>query len=162
MCHVVNLVVQAILAALGEADDPDEVDYYTLNKEQPLHLDISADPDQVELDAEEFQDEEVVNDEDEVAPEENIILEEEEKQKATESPLSKVCISSYDNIFWPSNVYVSYATSPTRLFQRLSAGRSFGNVQSQNTSRKTQTAWTDGRRWQSFGMSAHVGTTRMQ
>jgi hypothetical protein len=44
MCHVVNLMVQAILAALGEADNPDEVDYYTLNKEQPLHLDIDADP----------------------------------------------------------------------------------------------------------------------
>lgn len=88
VCHVVNLVVQAILAALGEADDPDEVDYYTLTKEQPLHLDIDADPDQIELDSEEFQDED-----DETTPEENIMLEEEEKLKATESPLSKVHIS---------------------------------------------------------------------
>jgi len=88
VCHVVNLVVQAILAALGEADDPDEVDYYTLNKEQPLHFDIDADPDQIELDSEEFQDVE-----DEMTHEENITLEEEEKLKATASPLSKVRIS---------------------------------------------------------------------
>jgi hypothetical protein len=87
--HVVNLVVQAILATLGEADNPDEVDYYTLNKEQPLHLDINADPDQIELDSEEFQDE----GEDEMTHEENIMLEEEEKLKATGSPLSKVRIT---------------------------------------------------------------------
>ena len=89
MCHVVNLVVQAILAALGEADDPDEVDYYKLNKEQPFHLDINADPDQIELDNEELQDE----DEGETTPEENITLEEDEKVKAVESPLSKVRIA---------------------------------------------------------------------
>jgi len=45
-CHVVNLVVQAILTALGEADDPDNIDYCSLNKEQPFHLDINTDPDQ--------------------------------------------------------------------------------------------------------------------
>jgi hypothetical protein len=85
-------VVQAILATLGEADDPDKVDYFTLNKEQPLHLDINVDPDQVGLDNEEFQDEE----DDEVVPEENITLEDEEKLKATESPLSKVHILNYE------------------------------------------------------------------
>jgi hypothetical protein len=83
---VVNLVVQAILAALGEADDPDEIDYYTLDKERPLHLDIDADPEQIELDREEFRDE--VGDET-TTPEESVTLEEEEKVKATESPLSK-------------------------------------------------------------------------
>lgn len=86
MCHVVNLVVQAILAALGEADNPDDIDYYTLNKERPLHLDIDADPEQIALDREEFQDEV----EDEIPPEESVTLEEEEKVKAMESPLSKV------------------------------------------------------------------------
>jgi hypothetical protein len=90
LCHVVNLVVQAILAALGAADNPDDIDYYTLNKEQPFHLDIDADPEQIELDQEEFQDEV----EDEMTPEENITLEEEEKLKAMESPLSKACISA--------------------------------------------------------------------
>jgi hypothetical protein len=142
MCHVVNLVVQAILAALGEADNPDEVDYYTLNKEQPLHLDIDADPDQVKLDKEEFRDDTA---EDEAAPEENITLEEEEKLKATKSPLSKVCISGCEKLFWPTKFYVSYATSPTRSFQLPSDGRNFGNVQTQNTSRKTQNTPTGGR-----------------
>ena len=87
ICHVVNLVVQAILATLGEVDNPDEIDYYSLNKEQPFHLDIDADPDQVELDNEEFED----RAEGEVADWENITMEEDEKMKATESPLSKVC-----------------------------------------------------------------------
>ena len=88
MCHIVNLVVQAILTTLREADNPDEVDYFTLNKEQPFHLDIDADPDQIELDHEEFQDEE----EDKTTPEENITLEEEEELNATKSLLSKICI----------------------------------------------------------------------
>jgi hypothetical protein len=57
ICHVVNLVVQDILAALGEADAPDNIDYYSLNKEQPFHLDIDTDSDQVALDNEEFEDE---------------------------------------------------------------------------------------------------------
>lgn len=88
LCHIVNLVVQAILTTLREADNPDEVDYFTLNKEQPFHLDIDADPDQIELDHEEFQDEE----EDKTTPEENITLEEEEELNATKSLLSKICI----------------------------------------------------------------------
>ena len=81
VCHIINLVMQTILAALGEADDPDDIDYYVLNKEQSLHLDIDTDPEQCELDEEQFPKE---MDEDE---DENIILEEEEKPKATASPL---------------------------------------------------------------------------
>ena len=86
-CHIVNLVVQAILAALGEVDNPNEIDYYSLNKEQPFHFNIDTDPDQNELDNEEFED----HAEDEVVDWENITMEEDEKMKATESPLSKVC-----------------------------------------------------------------------
>ena len=92
-------MVQAILATLGEADDPDEVDYFTLNKEQPLHLNINVDPDQVGLDNEEFQDKE---DDEAVQPKENITLG------------LLICFS--------------YATSQTRLFQPLSSRRSFGNA----------------------------------
>lgn len=87
ICHVINLVVQAILAAIRDAPDPDNVDHYLLNKEQPFHLDIEVDPDQVALDNEEFED-----DEDEVVEPEYIILEEEEKVKVTKGPLSKVCL----------------------------------------------------------------------
>jgi len=83
-CHVVNLVVQAILLALGEADDPDNVDYFTLNKDQALHFDVSTDPDQIELDNESSRG-------DGDTPSDNIVLEEGEKLKATKSPLSKVC-----------------------------------------------------------------------
>ena len=80
-------MVQAILAALGEADDSDNIDYYSLNKEQPFHLNINTNPDQVALDDEEFDDIE--------EDFENITMEEEEKPKATESPLSKVCFSNF-------------------------------------------------------------------
>jgi hypothetical protein len=83
--HVINLVIQDILAALGEADDPDDVDYYSLHKEQPFHLDIDTDSDQVAMDNEEFEDD--MEESDEL---ENISMEEEEKLKATSSPLSKV------------------------------------------------------------------------
>ena len=93
-------MVQAILATLGEANNPDGVNYFTLNKEQPLHLNINADPDQVGLNCEQFQDEV----ENEAGPEESIMLEDEEKLKVTESPLSKICIHNCENlIFWPTN-----------------------------------------------------------
>jgi hypothetical protein len=88
ICHVINLVVQDILATLGEADDPDNIDYHSLHKEQPFHLDIDADSDQVTMDNEEFQD-----DTEESDKPETISMKEEEKLKATASPLSKVCIS---------------------------------------------------------------------
>ncbi len=86
---MVNLVIQAILAALREADDSDEIDYYTLDREWPLYLDIDADPEQIKLNKKEFQDE--VEDET-TTPKESVTLEEEEKVKATESPLSKAWI----------------------------------------------------------------------
>ena len=79
-------MVQAILAALGEVDNPNEIDYYSLNKQQPFHLNIDTNPDQVELNNEEFED----HAEGELVDWENITMEEDEKMKATESPLSKV------------------------------------------------------------------------
>jgi len=85
-CHIVNLVIQDILAALGEADDPDGINYYSLHKEQPFHLNIDTNSDQVVMDNEEFEDDMEESDEPE-----NISMEEEEKLKATLSPLSKVC-----------------------------------------------------------------------
>ena len=84
LCHVVNLVVQSILAVLGEADDPRNNDHFLLNKAQPLHLDIDNDLDQVALDHEEFDD--VDND-----IEESVGVEDEEKLSTMQSPLSKVC-----------------------------------------------------------------------
>lgn len=52
IAHVVNLVVQAILAGLDEADDPDKVDYFTLHKGSPIHYDIDADENQATLESE--------------------------------------------------------------------------------------------------------------
>ena len=87
LCHVINLVVQSILANLGEAEDPKDNDHFLLNKAQPFHLDIDNDPDQVALDREEFNDDIVEGD-----IEENITIEDEEKKSAAQSPLSKVCL----------------------------------------------------------------------
>lgn len=84
LCHVVNLVVQSILAALGEANKPEDIDHFLLNKAQPFHLDIDNEPDQVELDHEEF------NDDAEDDIKENVAMEDEEKPSAMRSPLSKV------------------------------------------------------------------------
>ncbi|KAJ7876318.1 hypothetical protein B0H14DRAFT_2252522, partial [Mycena olivaceomarginata] len=39
IAHVVNLVVQKILATLDEAHDPEEQDYYIPNKDLPFHYD---------------------------------------------------------------------------------------------------------------------------
>jgi hypothetical protein len=54
IAHVVNLVVQAVLAALDEADDPDNIDYFTLHKETPIHYSVDKDEDQARLEAEEL------------------------------------------------------------------------------------------------------------
>ena len=62
LAHVINLVVQAILAGLDEADslydDPvnelrndDLHDYYLQNKDTPIHYDVATDPTQDELEA---------------------------------------------------------------------------------------------------------------
>ena len=76
LCHIVNLVVQLILAALGEADNPKDNNHFLLNKAQPFHLDIDNDLDQVALDWEEF------DDDGEGDIEENVGIEDEEKQSA--------------------------------------------------------------------------------
>ncbi|KAF7360904.1 Dimer-Tnp-hAT domain-containing protein [Mycena sanguinolenta] len=54
LAHVVNLVVQKILATFNEAENPTDDDYYAHNKDVPLHYDPEQDPDQLELDNEVF------------------------------------------------------------------------------------------------------------
>jgi hypothetical protein len=41
--HVVNLVVQAFLYALDEAESPDQEDHYLLGREYPIHYDVMED-----------------------------------------------------------------------------------------------------------------------
>ncbi|KAJ7148098.1 hypothetical protein C8R43DRAFT_1069164 [Mycena crocata] len=55
LAHVVNLVVQKILAALEEAEDPDVEDYYIPHKDLPFHYDPNADPDLAGLEQEKFE-----------------------------------------------------------------------------------------------------------
>jgi hypothetical protein len=52
LAHVVNLVVQKILAVLDEAEDPEVVDYYLPNKNLPFHYDPESDPDLCDLESE--------------------------------------------------------------------------------------------------------------
>lgn len=69
-------------------DDPDNVDYYTVDgKRQPVHLDPAEDPEQQDLDNEEF----AGADGADAAPE-PVSAEDEEKAEACKSPLSKVCL----------------------------------------------------------------------
>jgi hypothetical protein len=52
LAHVVNLVVQKILASLGDAEDPDKEDYYLPNKHLPFHYDAEQDEDVREMEQE--------------------------------------------------------------------------------------------------------------
>lgn len=52
MAHVVNLIVQSLLAALDEANDPDLDDYYIPNKHLPFHYDPEDDEEVAEMECE--------------------------------------------------------------------------------------------------------------
>src|ERR1700691_1753097 len=54
LAHVVNLVVQKILSYLGDADDPDEEDYFLPNKHLPFHYDAEQDVDVRDMEGEEY------------------------------------------------------------------------------------------------------------
>lgn len=88
LCHVVNLVFQAILHELSDAEDPNLTDYFNLDaKQNPVHSDPGQDDDQRELEEEEF-DEETEKEADKA---EKIEVEDEEKVKACKGPIFKVC-----------------------------------------------------------------------
>ena len=44
-----NLIVQASLCVLEEAEDPDTIDYYMTDKMTPVHYDPEKDEDQCDL-----------------------------------------------------------------------------------------------------------------
>ena len=92
LCHVVNLVVQAILSALSEAENPDNIDYYTVDgKHAPVHSDPTQDLEQLELENKVFTEETKKV----AARSENIEVDNEEKAVACSSALSKVCTVSF-------------------------------------------------------------------
>ncbi|KAJ7660882.1 hypothetical protein DFH06DRAFT_988730, partial [Mycena polygramma] len=57
LAHIVNLVVQKLLAALEEAADPDIEDYYLPHKDLPFHYDPDDDPELAALEREQFEQE---------------------------------------------------------------------------------------------------------
>jgi hypothetical protein len=52
LAHVVNLVVQAILKGLDEVEAEDIVDYFLLNKDQPIHYNEAEDEELATMEAE--------------------------------------------------------------------------------------------------------------
>jgi hypothetical protein len=52
LAHVVNLVVQAILKGLDEVEAEDIVDYFLLNKDQPIHYNEAEDEELAAMEAE--------------------------------------------------------------------------------------------------------------
>ncbi|KAJ7809364.1 hypothetical protein B0H14DRAFT_2379796 [Mycena olivaceomarginata] len=65
LAHIVNLVVQKLLAMLDDAPDPDVTDDYLPNKDLPLHYDPDKDPEVLAMEQEVFKDGEMGPDEDE-------------------------------------------------------------------------------------------------
>lgn len=65
LAHIINLVVQALLSGLEEAEDPDFLDQYFLNKHVPFHFNISDDEELKAMEADEDQ-ESVPNDVEEI------------------------------------------------------------------------------------------------
>jgi hypothetical protein len=52
LAHVVNLIVQALLNGMGEADDPDTVDYFTLDATAPIHYSPEEDEELIQMEGE--------------------------------------------------------------------------------------------------------------
>lgn len=96
LAHVVNLVVQKILAALDEAEDPDDKDEYVENKDLPIHYDPENDPDLNALQGEVFE-----SDIDQGTEEEDAvgIMKELAIKFAKMTPLQKVCTCIWSELF---------------------------------------------------------------
>lgn len=88
LAHVVNLVVQKILATLNEADDPEVVDYYLPNKDLPIHYSPDDDPNLRDLENEQFPS--TPEEEDEEEDPELEVMTEMAEDLANLSPLQKV------------------------------------------------------------------------
>lgn len=143
LAHVVNLVAQAILGDLKEADDPDVDDYFPQHRKDELHID----PDQSEScegGANDYSDED--NEED--AHDDEIIQQvikeldqaEADAQKAGGAVVDKPTLSAvkkvricfplgFDSLNYDAN---SYELLPGKLRVRLSAVR-FSNPLQRNT-----------------------------
>jgi hypothetical protein len=81
IAHIVNLVVQALLSTLEEADDPDILDYFEIHKGEAIHYNVDDDEDQAALEAEEIDEQDVAED---------VEMDPEEEKMATGSALQRV------------------------------------------------------------------------
>lgn len=91
LAHVVNLVVQKILASLIDADDPDDNDWYLLHKFLPFHYEVDDDE---ELNA--MEDGETVAGDEKAASEAS----EEEKDEPVPDEPPQCCAKGMIS-FWP-------------------------------------------------------------
>ncbi|KAJ3501122.1 hypothetical protein NMY22_g19033 [Coprinellus aureogranulatus] len=101
LAHVINLVVQAILAGLGEAEQCDaatdeDADYFLQNKSTPLHYDPATDISQIELEEQRKADLDTVFIDDDDDDDDDMGLgpdtfEEEVKELGLDSALKKLC-----------------------------------------------------------------------
>ena len=90
LTHVLNLVVQKLLSALDEADDPDVNDYF--DKDLPIRYDVDKDEAQIELEEERLNDGEVDAEAMEEGEEEDkVFMEVISDQEKKLSPVKKVC-----------------------------------------------------------------------
>ena len=122
IAHVINLVVQAFLHGIDEADDSDIVDNFDSNKDAPFHYNVDEDEDQIAMENEAMEDLTSQADVPEsVNPAEEAMLVEE---IAGQSPIKRVSVSYILDIIvlivlWI--LLVSCGSLPPKLYHPLNA-----------------------------------------
>jgi hypothetical protein len=137
LAHVINLVVQAILAALDKADVCDDVggdgDYFRLNKDGPIHYDVNCDPDQAELEAmrDEDMEERDVLDEEYIERLADLGFDEaeDEIENIRRSALQKVSSNNTPQQLHLTPAAFSFASSPPRSSLPRNAANATGRSQ---------------------------------
>lgn len=97
LVHVINLIVQAFLHALDEADDPDIIDYF--DKEIPIHYSAEADVDQVALEAEDLDSVEESDETEDSDDMETELIDSVHRQ----SPLKRISQTAYNHAICQTN-----------------------------------------------------------
>ena len=138
MAHVVNLIVQSLLASLDEAADPDSEDYYIPNKHLPFYYDPEDDDEVIEMENEADGNKDADDEDDEFVEFLHLDLGDEELKDKLEdelnetlnlSEVTKVCL----HIWCPvcsTHLDDSYMQSQGRYVLYLSAERSSKTSQS--------------------------------
>ncbi|KAF8347489.1 hypothetical protein F5887DRAFT_882038, partial [Amanita rubescens] len=125
IAHVINLVVQAFLHQLDEAEHPDKEDHWAVNGELPIHYDIQADEDIRLMEMEGASDDNDIGDDEKIDDDE---IEHVEGQ----SGLKHVCFKSSYHVFDLTHMLSCVLLYP-RLYHPLSGVQNFGVSQSRST-----------------------------